>query len=68
MSINEIYEVLSGIMEFKGNAEKELEYSEVEVKRSIMDNEKAKNVLGFYPDYSIVDSLSETVEYFKKLK
>jgi len=68
MSINEIYKVLSEIMGFIGIAEKELEYSEIEVKRSIMDNEKAKTVLGFYPDYSIGDSLLETVEYFKMLK
>jgi len=60
----EIYKMLKNLINYKGDFIKE-PYRDGDVLISILNIEKAKNILDFKPKYKINDGLKKTIEYIK---
>lgn len=67
ISVNEIYKILKGLLEFKENA-KYVDAIKGEVRNIVLDTALAQKELGWNPKYSFEEGLKETVDWFKKYK
>lgn len=63
-SVNTIFNTLATMMEFTQKPEL-ASAGEDEIQHNVIDTEKAAKVLGFFPDYTLEDGLSETIEWFR---
>jgi UDP-glucose 4-epimerase len=66
--VNQLFKILSEILEFNQAPELSKDESEKIIRHSVMNNEKARSVLGFYPDYTLEDGLQETLEHYQQLQ
>jgi UDP-glucose 4-epimerase len=65
-TITKLLEMIKERTGYGGDIASDENFCSLDIRRNVMNNEKAKNILGFYPDYGLEDSLNETVDYFKK--
>lgn len=66
-AVNELFQTIKEIVGFN----KEPIYADErkgDIKHSCLDNGKAKELLGWQPQYSLEDGLRRTVEYYKNLR
>jgi UDP-glucose 4-epimerase len=63
-TVDELYHELKEIIKFKGKSEY-AEERKGELKRSLLDRKKAKDILRWKPAYSLKQGLKETFEYFR---
>ena len=65
VSLNELYSVMKGIANYKGNAIYAPE-RKGDIMHSSLDNTKAKNVLGWEPVVTLEKGLRNTINYYMK--